>query len=1050
MGLLHFYRPGTRCALRIIVSAATFMPVAGLSFDTLALAAEQQGSIPQDDTQPLILAINAGAHTLSSGVVVYQYRARHYLPLIELAGVFDFYIEPDLNRGLITGWAINEDNSFLIDTGKGEFIIRGQRESLSGAAILPADIGGTKDIYVQQEILNRIWPVGMAVNLPALTLDVMGDENMPFMQRIARKKMQELTTSRQADSGPAPENLTRLTNKYRIYGLPAADFETWHRYQSRGSNFEGMMNITGVQDLAWMSANYSGSFGYRDGETINPDVIRFRLERDATQDDPLPLDLRRVELGDTRVRHSPLIGNGTSGRGMMVTSSNNSRDGEFDRITIDGTGPIGWEVELYRNGELLTFGRVDARGEYRFEDVVLNFGNNQMRVVLYGPQGQVRESTDNYQFGSNMLRPGQLSYTLGAVESGEDLIRLQDDNRIDRYDGFAVTGDVAYGLNRMLTAYGSLNSIPTDQNFTRRDYLTLGASAALPFGSLQTQAYQDISTDQGIDKRGNALDVRFITDLAGFKVNLRNALFNDFESPDAGYGAFALDRKTQIGVQRNIMLPFSALGLNIDLENLKRRNGDSETIFSTRQTLGFGGVRLAHSTRTDIINHHHDGTTGQLTATARMKKWRLRSTLDYDAFPETEIRAFDGELFYQATDSLSASLFARHDMQESDTSGGFQVNYDFEKFIGSLETLWLDQDGTQVTLRATTSFGPYGKDGQYIMTSERLGSAAMARARIFMDRDSNGLFSDGDTPLSEARIRVNNSPTNAKSDENGILVTQGGTGTNDSVITLDPASLGDPYYHSLLDGYKTPLRPGSLPSFDFPVIETGAVDGMISYDDGRAVQGIRLDLVNASGDVVQSTESAYDGFYVFEYVPPGSYRVRVDPSYGVDVAPRDVTVNPDDLFASGIDLHLLEPAAGTQTPNSEFSERIDGEVAKPHPEPGAAVMGAVSVRGLRMGERPDRLRLVLDLSGPVSYQLDSINDGRRISMTIPGVHWDAPRQGGGDSAGLMTGYLVENLPTGGVRLIISADKPIRAGANSLLESEGGGVRLLMDIIRPAI
>ena len=1050
MGLLHFYRPGTRCALRIIVSAATLIPVVGLFFHAPALAAEQQGTRPEDDTQPLILAINAGSHTLSSGIVVHQYRARNYLPLIELAGVFDFYIEPDLNRGLISGWAISEDNSFLIDTAQHELIIRGQRETLPETAILPADIGGTNDLYVQQEILNRIWPVGMAVNLPALTLDVMGDEKMPFMQRIARKQMQELTTSRRADIAPTPENLTPLSNKYRIYGLPAADFETWHRYQSRGSNFEGMMNVTGVQDLAWMSANYSASFGYRDGEAINPDVIRFRLERDATEEEPLPLDLRRVELGDTRVRHSPLIGNGTSGRGMMVTSSNNGRDGEFDRITIDGTGPIGWEVELYRNGELLTFGRVDARGEYRFEDVVLNFGNNQMRVVLYGPQGQVRESTDNYQFGSNMLRPGQLSYTLGAVESGEDLIRLQDDNRIDRYDGFAVTGEVAYGLNRMLTAYGSLNSIPTDQNFTRRDYLTLGASAALPFGSLQTEAYQDISADKAIDKRGNALDVRFITDLAGFKVNLRNALFHDFESPEAGYGPFALDRKTQIGVQRNIILSFSALGLNLDLENLKRRNGDTETIFSTRQTLGFGGVRLAHSTRTQLSNHHHNDTTGQLTATARMKKWRLRSTLDYDVFPETEFSAFDGELFYQATDRLSASLFARHDMQESDTSGGFQVNYDFEKFIGSLETLWLDQDGTQVTLRATTSLGPYGQDGQYIMTSERLGSAAMARARVFMDRDSNGLFSEGDTPVSEARIRVNNSPTNAQSDENGILVAQGGTGTNDSVVTLDPASLGDPYYHSVLDGYKTSLRPGSLPSFDFPVIETGAVDGTIAYTGGRAVQGIRLDLVNAAGDVVQSTESAYDGFYTFEYVPPGSYTVRVDPSYGVDVPPQKITVDPDNLFASGIDLHLLEPAAGTATPDSQFSERIDGEVAKPHPEPGAAVMGAVSVRGFRMGERPDRLRLVLDLSGPVSYQLDSINDGQGIGVTIPGANWDGGRKGAGDSTGLITGYTVENLPTGGVRLKILADHPIQAGANSILESGDGGVRLFIDIIRPAI
>lgn len=1046
MRLVRFYRPGTRCALRMILSAATLIPVAGLFCHGPVFAAEQRSAVAEDETQPLILAVHAGGHTLSGGMIVYQYRARNYLPLIELAGIFDFYIEPDLDRGLVTGWAMEEANSFSIDLTRGELIIRGEREDLPPTAILPAAIGGTADIYVQQEILNRLWPLGVAVNLPALTLDVMADEKMPFMQRIARKQNQDRATQHRADTAPVPENLTLLSNKYRLYGLPALDFETWHRSQSGGSAYEAMLNLSGTQDLAWMSANYAASFGYRDGAAVDPDVIRLRLERDATAEQPLPFSLRHVELGDTRIRHSPLIGNGSSGRGMMVTSSNRGRDGEFDRITLDGTGPIGWEAELYRNGELLSFGRVNERGEYRFEDVVLNFGNNQMRVVLYGPQGQVREATENYQFGSNMLRPGQFSYALGVVETGEDLIRLRDDARIDRYEGFAATGEFSYGLNRTLTAFGSLNTIPTDQNNTRRDYVTLGASAALPFGSLQAEAYQDVSRDKDANRRGNALDVRFITDLAGFKVNMRNALFHNFESPEAGYGPFALDRKTEIGLQRNIMLPFSALGLNVDLENSKRRDGQSITALSTRQTIGFGGVRVAHATRTSLTDQDHDDTTGQLTVTARMKKWRLRSSLNYDVFPETQLHAFDGELFYQATDLLSASLFARHDMIDSSSSGGFQINYDFKKFIGSLETLWLDEDGTQITLRATTSFGPYGKDGQYIMSSERLGGASMARARVFMDRDSNGVFSDGDTPVGEARIRVDNTPTAALTDEDGILVTHAGTGPNDSVVTLDTASLGDPYYHSLLGGYKTFLRPGTFPSFDFPVIETGAVDGTISYANGRAVQGIRLDLVNADGAVVQTTESAYDGFYTFEYVRPGAYTVQVDESYGVDVPPQNIVVAPDDLFASGINLHLLEPAAGTAPLNDRLEERIDGEVAQPHPGPGAVVEGRVALRGFRMGEHPDRLRLAFDLSGPVSYQLIRDDDGG-LSIALPDLKWNGPRNSGGDKGGIITGYQIEDLPEGsGVRLRLHAAHGLKTGANALLDGEGGGARIFIDLL----
>ncbi|MGZ9107347.1 MAG: carboxypeptidase regulatory-like domain-containing protein [Micavibrio sp.] len=1019
--------------------------MAGIVISGAAPTARAQ--LENETPEELILAVRAGQYNLSSGILVYQYQNRNYLPIIELSTTFDFFIEPDLGRGAVSGWALEEDNSFAIDVQKNELVIRGQREELPDTAILPADIGGTEEMYVQQEVLNRLWPVALAVNLPALSLDVMVDGKLPFMIKAEREDRQKIAEARK-QATLAPKVFEPKANPYRIYGLPVADIEMRHVYAAKEDVLSGQTTITGVQDLLWASANYSGSFAYNEGRYIGPDAIRLRFDRESTEAEPLPLDLERIEVGDTRVRHSPLINNGTAGRGILVTSSERKRDGEFDAITIEGTGPIGWDVELYRNAELIEFSVVDERGEYRFEDVSLNFGNNVIRTVLYGPQGQIRETTENYLFGSNMLSPGQFNYTLGAVDAEKDFFRLRkEDDSANTLEGTAVSGEVAYGLNRNITVFGTMTTLPTTENRTRRDYLTMGAGISLPFGAVQAEAYQDVSRDKDVDQKGRAVDIRFITDLLGFKLNLRNALFSKFESPDSGYGDQALKRESEIGIQRNIALPFGSLGLNLDFADRKRQDGSSFSTLSTRQSIGYSGIRLAHTTSTNLSDRHHQSTTGQLTASARMKKWQLRSALSYDAFPERQLSFFDGELLYKASEKFSASVNGSYDFPNKQKGAGFRLNYDFEKFIGSLEGLWSANNGAQITVRATTSLGPYGSEGQYIMSSDRLTSASVARANIFMDKNADGVYDEGDLPIAEARVRINNRNIREESNENGVLVAMGGSGVEDVNIEIDEASLFDPYFRAAKDGYRTTLRPGSFPTFDFPVIETGAIDGTVSRLDGEAVQGMKLELVNAEGAVIQITETAYDGFYTFEYVPPGTYVVRADPSYGVDVPPQTIVVASEELFASGIDLQLLEPSAGAEAAEQAEEEREDGEVAQPNHVTDQPVSPSASVQRVRIGEHPDSVRLVLDLSGSVPYRLITEEAGALIIVELPGTAWDAEPQWQSDSMPLLSAYETEALPEGGMRLKLVARDTMKAGANGILEPEGGqGYRLYIDLV----
>ena len=93
----------------------------------------------------------------------------------------------------------------------------------------------------------------------------------------------------------------------------------------------------------------------------------------------------------------------------MITNRPLSARAAFDRTRFEGDLPSGWEAEIYRNGELLAFAKANSSQRYVFEDVQLLYGENQIQIILYGPQGQVRTRDEVVNVGQDNVpaaRPG--------------------------------------------------------------------------------------------------------------------------------------------------------------------------------------------------------------------------------------------------------------------------------------------------------------------------------------------------------------------------------------------------------------------------------------------------------------------------------------------------------------------------------------------------------------------------------------------------------------------------------------------------------------------
>ncbi len=98
----------------------------------------------------------------------------------------------------------------------------------------------------------------------------------------------------------------------------------------------------------------------------------------------------------------------------------------------------------------------------------------------------------------------------------------------------------------------------------------------------------------------------------------------------------------------------------------------------------------------------------------------------------------------------------------------------------------------------------------------------------------------------------------------------------------------------------------------FPVTATGEVGGTAFLrrgDELREVANVQLQLVDAGGNVAKTVKSEFDGFYLFDLVPPGTYLLGVAPEQVERLklrAPpaREIAIEADGNIVSGIDFVL--------------------------------------------------------------------------------------------------------------------------------------------------
>ncbi len=393
----------------------------------LAAAPLADGWTADPDDQYL-LEVNIRQQRLGDGVRAYGTPDGTCIVLGDFLTALDVPMRIDLEAKSASGWAFKEAHKIHIDRRAGQVRYGSQAEALARGVVRDVPEGWCVD----SAALSRWFAIKVVPKTNGSALVLESEAKLPVELAAERRRR---AAQLKKNAAVQLSSLPQVRLPYRMWRAPALDFvvsggATYRA--STGTRVDRRAAVYAAGEVAQLSYNAQASTDDRG----RPQSVRFRAFRSDPDGGLLgPLDATHFEVGDVAGHSSRLLGSGSNGRGVAVTNQPLFTPTSFDRTRFEGELPVGWEAELYRNGQLLGFAETSGDQRYQFNDVQLLYGENRIDIVMYGPQGQVRTRSEMVNVGQENVPPGKTWYWAGVNQPGRDLVNFHgrpDDPNLPR------------------------------------------------------------------------------------------------------------------------------------------------------------------------------------------------------------------------------------------------------------------------------------------------------------------------------------------------------------------------------------------------------------------------------------------------------------------------------------------------------------------------------------------------------------------------------------------------------------------------------------------
>jgi hypothetical protein len=907
-GLASLTSPGAEIRIRGLGAClARAIPLAAFSIVLICLGVPAATAAPADGSaRPLVveqpddnnlrlLNVRVGGYVLDGLLPAYARDNIVLVPLGSLAELVDLAVKTNIATGTAQGFLYRENRRFFLDVGRHQVTIAGKVSEFDPhrVHIYP------DDIYIDSQLLSKWLPFRLDIDLFSSQLTIKSTEKLPFEQRIEReRRLAKLKAQRGEPARPYPDH-------YEPYAQWRPPFIN-QTVQANASHD----NNTGTTSTSWSYGTYATLETFGLGTAIYVAGDQDNALRDGRitfgRKDPEsrllgPLNATQFAFGFV---DSPSVSGLTipqkSQPGIMVSNDPLQRQAEYDRHTFRGDLLPGWQVELYQNNALIGLQQPNAQGQYSFDNVPLFFGRNYFRLVFYGPQGQVREETYNYDISNALVKPGKHYYNVFAANDTDGGIRGSA-----RYD-LGISRDVSFslGLDQMtLDSQELLGQPAKSYQYGRAGVRSLLGGVFLS-GDFIGASDGGSAVELGVQARVGASS----------SLGVKSTLLNDLVSEEFPLRADPTRAHSEVSLNTALpstllpRIPFTLQWVRDDYQS-----GAQNTRIDNRISLSHYRFAFSNALSWNLTGTAADQLTGAMQLSYNGIRAHARGVLDYQVEPTNQLSSAALTVDGIHLGNYLLSLTASRILSQGYDQYGFRLSRPRGRFAYGVGANYGTNGTVSANLYLTLGVAPEPRTSRWKTDALPVATLGSASARVFIDYNQNGVMDGDDKPLPDVRFRVNGNPVTAKTNRQGVAFLTNLQPYVDTNIGLVTQSLEDPSWVPLIAGVRVVPRPGHALEIEFPVIQTGGIDGTAYFREStgklRPAGNVVMELINNSGKIVRTTKSAFDGFYVFDSVPDGTYLVRVSPSQleklGLDeVRPYELTIARKNPYVSGINFRL--------------------------------------------------------------------------------------------------------------------------------------------------
>ena len=833
------------------------------------------------------------------------------LSLRDFIGALEFPIDLSADGMAATGWYIRENMTFSLDMTKRDV------RTDQGIFTLPPGIDiEDGDIFVPSDALAQWFNFTLRPDTGSLDLYLESPVPLPVQERAAR------LSRNLRDQRLGPPALPRADDDPKMIDVPFIDVSTRTSFDRPGEGPNDHLSVVSIRtagDLTYGTLTTQSQLDNDEKLTS----LRANYRRDSLEPELLgPFKARRFEIGDLSTVRLPLE-NGNLEQGVRITNVHPRRSYLRPSTGITGTTFPGWDVELYRESQLLGIQTVGEDGVYNFDQVSLFSSDNTFRVVMYGPQGERREENLYIPVDTKRLSDIGSIYDISLTRQNTQTYRK---NRNDDEDAGAAHFSALY---EHPVGKNSVALIGADSR--QRD----GAQINTLHGGVSTTIAQTLlNLNTAIDQSGEmAAELVARRKIGGHEIRNEIDLATDQYDISDQQHSREIFSETLNATGPLPFFPGNKPRYNAGIEYAEDSTGERTTDiiggFSTSWN------RLSLSQQFDYsLNDSAEGNQllSVTTLSGNIGLNRLRLSAEYDVLPAHQLNRVIASGQRYLKENLEAGVDLAHQVEPRLSQAGAYLNWDAGIARISPELRYNTDHDLTATLNTRFGISHDPQQNKIRMSSNQVSTYGGLSVFVFLDKDGNSVFSEGDEALPDIVVQAPQNGGRIVTDEKGYAFFNRMNNLRLTDVFIDIETLPDPLWIPAFAGQSVLPREGHVHEMQFPVHMAGEIDGTVYGQDEsgvrRPLRGIRLNLLSPDGQKKLTAVSEQDGFYLFNRVPPGSYYLTVDSRSlsGKNLAspvPQNITIGYEGTTLYGRNIVLQNGVgdvsfnilSGTEIPN---------------------------------------------------------------------------------------------------------------------------------------